>query len=64
MLLWCLVSIMLDGSQVETSVKGKMMHEAESFYILDFSEYAKKQGYEGDYSSFTVNKDYCTKDVE
>jgi hypothetical protein len=44
------------------AAKGKVIFESSEFYIVDFSQYARQQQYEGAYYSYTVVKDKCTKE--
>lgn len=66
MIMWCTISIVTMFSGLpwvtETAAKGKVIHETGSSYILDFSEYAKANKYEGNYTAVTVDKDQCIKD--
>jgi hypothetical protein len=43
----------------ETAAKGKLIQETGDSYLVDFSKYAKKQWYYGDYSKVLVRKDKC-----
>ena len=66
MIVWCTVFVVIIGHglpfQAETAAKGVVKHETGTHYVVDFSEYAKKQNYSGDYSNYTVNKDNCLED--
>lgn len=69
MILWCTLHVFLvcgtgdTVCSVETAVKGKVVDESVMFkYKIDFSEYAKKQKYIGNYSEVTVDRDNCIKD--
>lgn len=46
----------------DTAVQGKVIGEGTKMYQMDFSEYAKKQKYVGDYSNRMVDKDTCIKE--
>lgn len=62
MIMWCTILVTVMHFQSETAAKGKVLHETGSSYVLDFSEYAKSKGYEGDFSEVTVDKDKCLKE--
>lgn len=70
MIVWCMLFITLNCSSPEfgvcegnTAVRGKVIKTEPDFYFVDFSEYAKKQKYLGDWSApRLVEKDTCVKD--
>lgn len=68
MLMWCTLHVFIlcatnTVCSVETAVKGKVVNQQDFGYInLDFSEYAKKQKYVGNYSNVFVRKDNCIED--
>lgn len=43
----------------ETAVKGEVLSQTSKTYMIDASEYAKKQKYVGDWSIKLVDKDLC-----
>lgn len=59
---WCTLSVVIGGFFHETAAKGKVKQETGISYLVDFSDYAKKQGYEGDYSNYTVKKENCLEE--
>lgn len=70
MTVWCSIFVLIhcvnfnDNSARclhETAAKGYVIGEMPTQYMVDFSEYAKKQGYVGDYSGKMINKDNCVK---
>ena len=61
-MVWCTLVVILFGDNVETAVKGNIISETKTTYTLDFQEYAKKQKYEGNYSSVVVNKEECIEE--
>lgn len=69
MFVWCMIAVMMDcgmGKEVlceaDTSVKGKVIRKDEHFYLVDFSEYAKKQDYKGLTNPKMVEKYKCMED--
>lgn len=68
LIVWCTINVVIIciGTSVtcisETAAKGKVISENEQQYLVDFSEYAIKQEYQGDYSHRFINKDNCVKD--
>jgi hypothetical protein len=67
MIIWCFLSLSInyytEMGGVETALKGKVIKESESSYLVDFSEYAKLQGYTGlNFSNRLVQKDDCVKE--
>lgn len=64
MMLWCMISVMMDGAWVETAAKGKVLYQTDKVVTLDFSEYAKQQGYKGNYSRYSILRDYCIENKE
>jgi hypothetical protein len=63
-IVWCMLTITLNGEVVETAVKGKVKaYQNPDILFVDFSEYAKKQQYEGNWTELKeVNKDICIED--
>lgn len=66
---WCMMTVsVLCGIEdvpcvTETTVKGKIVNNGELYIRVDFSEYAKKQKYLGDWSEpKLVKKDLCIED--
>jgi hypothetical protein len=48
---------------VDTAVKGKVLNKTSELYLVDFSDYAKKQGYIGDWSEpKPVDEEKCIED--
>lgn len=70
MLVWCTMIVttvnclLCNAESVETAVQGKIISENDHSYLVDFSEYAKKHEYEGDYSHRIVEKFNCVKEKE
>lgn len=62
MFVWCMMMVLQDHSLFETSVKGKVMHTNDTFYLVDFSSYAKKQGYEELENPKMIEKSKCMED--
>jgi hypothetical protein len=60
LIVWCMISVTKDGEQVETAALGKVVGSK----TVDFSEYARKQGYEGDYSKVKVSEQSCIDENE
>lgn len=66
MIVWCLMTVAINVSGIpmfaDTAVKGKRLNENPLMYKVDFSEYAKKQGYLGDWSEPRfVESDKCVE---
>lgn len=69
MFVWCMLMISLTDdctktscSIQETAVRGIVIQETTESYLIDFSEYAKKQGYIGNWSMLrTVSKNVCVE---
>lgn len=65
MTVWCTIIVTLGVTSglmpddFETAAKGKVLQETGSHYLVDFSEYAKKQKYIGNYNNKLVDKDKC-----
>ena len=59
MVLTCMIAVILGGEVVDTAATGKVKEDNVHTYVMDFSEYAKKQGYEGEYRYVIVDKDNC-----
>jgi hypothetical protein len=63
MIVWCTIIVTLgtgwDSETVWTAAKGKVLAETGTDYAIDFSEYATKQKYQGDYSNKLVDKEKC-----
>lgn len=55
LIVWCMITVTMDGDEVETAALGKVV----SRNTVDFSEYARKQGYQGDYSKVKVTEKSC-----
>ncbi len=71
MFVWCMITVMMDcglGKNVlcaaDTSVKGKVLRINEDYYLVDFSDYAKKQGYEDLVNPKMVEKNICMEDKQ
>lgn len=62
MFVWCLMLVLQDHSLFETSVRGKVMLTNTEFYLVDFSTYAKKQGYEELENPKMIDKNKCMED--
>lgn len=70
MFVWCMMAVVMDCGmsdqdaycQQETSVKGKVLRTTQDFYLVDFSEYAKKQGYKELTNPKMIEKDICIKE--
>jgi hypothetical protein len=68
MVIWCYLIVSfecLKGAPCtsETAVRGLVIGHTPSTYLVDFSEYASKKGYLGNWDEFkTVNADKCIKD--
>lgn len=63
-IVWCLITVTLQGSKEETAAKGKVIFESSSYYVIDFLQYARQQQYEGAYYNYTVDKDKCSTEKE
>ena len=69
-IVWCMMNVVLDcglgpngGCMAETAVKGKVVTKNDNFYLVDFSEYAKKQGYIGTWSEpKLIDEEKCIED--
>ena len=66
MIIWCMLIVRLSYGgtvyQSETAVKGKLISEYNSLYLIDFSEYAQEKGYLGKWSEpLEVNQGKCVK---
>lgn len=66
-LVWCTITatISIMGTPVkdhETAALGRVRYVFGTSLIVDFSEYAKKQKYIGEYNSITVEDFMCTKE--
>lgn len=57
----CLITVVVGIFGSKTEVRGKVLAESGSMYLVDFSADAKKNGYEGDYSENMVEKSKCIK---
>jgi hypothetical protein len=63
MIIWCAMIVLFgDGVFYETATKGKVIMDKGQSYVVDFSEYAKKQGYKGNYSFVTIEKYLCLEE--
>ena len=68
MIVWCMLTVFTycTGSipcAGETAVKGKVIKEEHNLYLINFFEYAFKQGYLGDWSEpRLIKKDVCIKE--
>lgn len=69
MFVWCLITVMTTcglGPNVlcegTTAVRGKVKTTNDTFYLVDFSEYAKKQDYVGLNTPKMVEKYKCMED--
>lgn len=64
---WCMLLVTIncgitETCDVETAVKGKIVTNGELYHRIDFSEYAKKQKYLGDWSEpKLVKAELCTE---
>lgn len=64
-IVWCLLLVPVEdesGFINDTAVKGKVISESKTSYLVDFSEYAKLQGYSGNFNRKLVDKDTCVKE--
>lgn len=62
-IVWCMITVTLQGSKEETAAKGKVIKETDNYYLVDFSQYARQQRYEGSYYYYyQVNKNNCTEE--
>jgi len=64
MIVWCYINVTADCNKnvcnrVETAVLGTVVDKYEDNLLVDFSEYASKQGYKGLSLPMLVNKDLC-----
>jgi hypothetical protein len=63
MIVWCMITVILgsgfNAEKLETAAKGKILAETGKHYLVDFSEYATKRKYIGDYSNKLIDKDQC-----
>lgn len=64
MVVWCMINIMLDCEMNKckvqsTAVKGEIVGKNLMAYLVDFEEYAKKQGYKLDKNPKWVSKYEC-----
>ena len=55
----CTIQVVAIHFVSHADVKGKVLAENDTKYVVDFSIEAKKNGYEGDYSNRLVNKLDC-----
>lgn len=59
----CAISVMVNiggiGLSSKTNLKGKIVSESRSQYLVDFSSEAKKKDFLGDYSEVLVDRDKC-----
>lgn len=55
----CTITVLAFHFFSKTEVKGIVLKQNESKYLVDFSKEAKEKGYEGDYSSRLVDKKDC-----
>lgn len=67
LVVWCMITVAVDSDTipffVETAVKGRVVNSNSLYYFVDFSEYAKKRKYMGEWSeSRMVFKDNCVED--
>jgi len=61
-IVWCLITVTLQGSKEETAVQGKIIKVTDENYFVDFSQYARQQRYEGVYYYYEVPKYQCIKE--
>lgn len=57
----CSILVTLSHFQSKADVKGHLVAEGEYNYAVDFSQEAKRKGYEGDYTLRIINKSECVK---
>ena len=66
-IVWCMMTVALNcglGEKApclaETAVKGRLIQSTIEWYLVDFSEYAKKQKYQGNWSEIKmIDPDKC-----
>jgi hypothetical protein len=66
-IVWCIITVTLhtfgaDTEQHDTAAKGRVTKVEKEYLQVDFSEYAKKQRYIGNYNSVRVKSYECTLD--
>lgn len=67
MKLWCMIQIVFNVNGINfiqnEPVLGKLLvnDKVSEYYLMDFSEQAKKEKYIGDYSQILVKKESCVK---